>query len=77
MVIAARTTSQVLLHMAVAFGVMYACTGSIAFGGIAAVIEPLCNVVLIPLHDRVWRRIALRRRLARAGGTARLGSALG
>lgn len=49
--------------MAVAFGVMYAVTGSMAFGGIAAVIEPICNVLLLPLHDRLWRRIA--RRLAR------------
>jgi uncharacterized membrane protein len=58
MVTAARTTSQVLLHMAVAFGVMWSVTGSFAFGGIAAIIEPICNVVLLPLHDRVWRRIA-------------------
>jgi uncharacterized membrane protein len=61
MVLAARTTSQILLHMAVAFGVMYAVTGSLAFGGIAAIIEPVCNVVLLPLHDRLWRRIARRR----------------
>ena len=63
MVIAAKTASQMLLHMAVAFGVMYAVTGSLAFGGIAAVIEPVVNVVLLPLHDRVWLRI--RRRASR------------
>jgi uncharacterized membrane protein len=57
MVIAAKTASQMLLHMAVAFGVMYAVTGSLAFGGIAAVIEPVVNVVLLPLHDRIWLRI--------------------
>lgn len=51
-----------LLHMAVAFAVMYAVTGSLAFGGIAAVIEPAVNVLLLPLHDRLWLRI--RRRLA-------------
>ena len=51
------------LHMAVAFAVMYGITGSLAFGGVAAVIEPLVNVVLLPLHDRLWARI--RRRLAR------------
>jgi uncharacterized membrane protein len=51
------------LHMAVAFAVMYIVTGSLAFGGIAAVIEPLVNVLLLPLHDRLWVRI--RRRLAR------------
>jgi uncharacterized membrane protein len=47
-----------LLHMAVAFAVMYAVTGSLAFGGIAAVIEPAVNVLLLPLHDRLWARIA-------------------
>lgn len=49
--------------MAVAFTVMYAFTGSIAFGGIAAVVEPVCNVLLLPLHDRLW--LAIRRRIAR------------
>lgn len=62
MVIAAKSMSQVLLHMAVAFGVMYAVTGSLAFGGLAAIIEPVVNVVLLPLHDKVWLR--MRRRLA-------------
>ena len=51
-----------VLHMVVAFAVMYALTGSFAFGGIAAVIEPVVNVLLLPLHDRLWLRI--RRRLA-------------
>lgn len=59
MVLAAKTTSQIVLHMAVAFGVMYAVSGSIAFGGIAAILEPVCNVILLPLHDRLWRRIGI------------------
>lgn len=70
MVIAAKSMSQVLLHMAVAFGVMYAVTGSLAFGGLAAIIEPVVNVVLLPLHDKLWlyirRRLAARRRRALA-----------
>lgn len=57
MVMAARTTSQILLHMGVAFTVMYVATGSVAFGGVAAIIEPICNVALLPLHDRAWARI--------------------
>ena len=64
MVIAAKSMSQVLLHMAVALGVMCAVTGSLAFGGLAAIIEPVVNVALLPLHDRLWLRI--RRRLAAA-----------
>lgn len=61
MVMAAKSASQMALHMVVAFAVMYAVTGSLAFGGLAAVIEPVVNVVLLPLHERVWRH--LRRRL--------------
>jgi uncharacterized membrane protein len=69
MVTAARTTSQVLFHMATAFTVMYIATGSATFGGVAAVIEPICNVALLPFHDRLWKRIGERieaRRQSRA-----------
>jgi uncharacterized membrane protein len=47
------------MHMGVAFGVLYWATGSLAFGGLAAVLEPVCNVVLMPLHDRVWDKLQL------------------
>jgi uncharacterized membrane protein len=57
MVTAAKTVSQVGMHMTVAFSVMYICTGSIALGGVAAVLEPICNVILMPVHDKVWERI--------------------
>ncbi len=67
MVAVARTTSQIGLHMGVAFGVMYAVTGSIAFGGIAALLEPVCNVLLLPLHDKVWRIISSRVEARKAG----------
>lgn len=60
MVTAAKTTSQIGLHMGVAFGVMYGATGSLAFGGIAAVLEPICNVILLPIHDRLWARVRTR-----------------
>lgn len=57
MAIAAKTTSQIGLHMSVAFAIMYAFTGSVAFGGIAALLEPLCVVFLLPLHDKAWETI--------------------
>lgn len=57
MVTAAKTTSQILMHMGVAFTVMWAVTGSTTFGGVAALVEPICNVALMPLHERVWERI--------------------
>ena len=50
-------TSQVFLHMGVAFAVIYAMTGSVMTGGLAALVEPVCNVALLPLHERMWRRI--------------------
>ncbi|HEY8606007.1 MAG TPA: DUF2061 domain-containing protein [Noviherbaspirillum sp.] len=60
MITAARTTSQILVHMGVAFAVMYVVTGSVAFGGLAALLEPVCNVIVMPLHERLWARIAAR-----------------
>jgi uncharacterized membrane protein len=57
MVTVAKTASQVGVHMAVAFATMYVITGSAAFGGIAAVIEPICNVAVMPLHEKLWARI--------------------
>lgn len=53
-------TSQVILHMGVAFGVTYAMTGSMMTGGLAALVEPICNVALLPLHERAWRHIKAR-----------------
>jgi len=53
--------SLTVMHMGVAFGVLYCATGSAAFGGLAAVLEPVCNVVLMPLHDRLWDNLQLGR----------------
>jgi uncharacterized membrane protein len=60
MVTAAKTVSQVLVHMGVAFAIMYMLTGSLAFGGAAAVLEPICNVLVMPLHERLWEKIRRR-----------------
>lgn len=58
--IAAEKLSQTFLHMIVAFAVMAVATGSLAFGGMAAVLEPICNVLLLPFHDRFWFKLQLR-----------------
>jgi uncharacterized membrane protein len=55
--------SQAAMHAGVAFLVLYGATGSVAFGGMAALLEPVCNVMLMPLHDRLWDSL-------QAGGTA-------
>ena len=59
-----RTLEKISLsvvHMGVAFGVLYCATGSVAFGGLAAVLEPICNVLLMPLHDRMWDHLQVGR----------------
>lgn len=57
MVTAAKTLSQVVTHMSIAFGVTWAMTGSAALGGVAALVEPMVNVALLPLHERAWKRL--------------------
>lgn len=54
LVLGMEKVSLTAMHMGVAFLVMSFATGSMAFGGLAAVLEPVCNVLLMPLHDRLW-----------------------
>ena len=58
---AAQKLSQAFLHAGVAFAVMYWASGSVALGGLAALLEPVCNVILLPLHDRAWDSMQSRR----------------
>jgi len=58
--IGAEKVSQTLMHMGVAFAVIYGATGSLAFGGLVAILEPVCNVLLLPIHDRFWDKLELR-----------------
>lgn len=57
MMLALEKMSLTALHMGVAFLVMFFATGSMAFGGLAAILEPVCNVLLMPLHDRLWNNV--------------------
>lgn len=52
--LALEKLSQTGLHASIAFAVMWAVTGSMALGGLAALVEPICNVIVMPLHDRLW-----------------------
>ena len=54
LMISLEKISQTAMHASVAFLVLFFATGSVALGGMAAVLEPVCNVVLMPLHDKVW-----------------------
>jgi uncharacterized membrane protein len=58
--------SLTAMHMGVAFLVLFFATGSAALGGLAAVLEPICNVILMPLHDRVWDNLQLGRKVQAA-----------
>lgn len=60
MKVAAEKLSQTGMHMVIAFAVMYCATGSLAFGGMAAILEPVCNVLLLPVHDRFWDNLEVR-----------------
>lgn len=60
LMLAGEKISQTVLHATVAFGVMWAVTGSMALGGIAALIEPVCNVIVLPFHDRLWDAVRKR-----------------
>jgi uncharacterized membrane protein len=61
LLLSAEKFSLAAMHMGVAFGVLYCATGSTALGGLAAVLEPICNVILMPLHDRMWDKLPLSR----------------
>jgi uncharacterized membrane protein len=70
--LAGEKLSQTALHMGVAFGVMYWATGSMAFGGLLAVVEPICNVIVLPFHDRLWEKARFRLESRGAGRLAAL-----
>ncbi len=53
-----KTITFAGVHFTVAFTVAYLLTGSIAVGGLVALVEPLCNTVAYHLHEKAWRRFA-------------------
>lgn len=55
-----KTLTFAVIHMSVAFSVVYITTGSLALGGAVALIEPLCNTVAYFFHERVWEKIRMR-----------------
>lgn len=56
-----KTLSFAVMHMTVAFGVVYALTGDVLAGGAVALIEPLCNTVAFHFHEKLWNRGTPRR----------------
>ncbi len=59
-----KTVTFTLMHFTIAFSVAYALTGSIAVGGLLAVVEPLCNAVGFHFHEKLWTKVESKRREA-------------
>ena len=62
-----KTLTFAILHMSVAFAVVYLMTGSAMAGGLVALIEPACNTVAYRFHEKVWARREARRREQASG----------
>ncbi len=57
-----KTLSFALVHMTVAFSVVYAMTGNVLAGGLVALVEPACNTVAYHVHEKMWEWIRRRQR---------------
>lgn len=51
-----KTVTFAMVHMLIAFSVVWALTGSPALGGLVALIEPTCNTIAYFFHEKVWER---------------------
>ncbi len=56
-----KTVTFAIVHMSVAFAVVYLLTGSLALGGSVALIEPAVNTVAYFFHEKMWERFGRRR----------------
>lgn len=64
----AKSAAFGVMHLAIAFGVGYALTGSVAIAGAITFIEPLVNTVAHYFFDKAWERPDFRAWRARRGG---------
>jgi uncharacterized membrane protein len=53
----AKTATFACLHFAIAFGLAYWLTGSVAIASALALLEPLVNTVAFFFHERAWARV--------------------
>ncbi|MFN3713856.1 MAG: DUF2061 domain-containing protein [Alcanivoracaceae bacterium] len=51
-----KTVSFGIMHMIVAFTVVWIMTGSILIGGAVALVEPIVNTVAYHFHEKLWAR---------------------
>ena len=62
----AKSATFGVMHLAIAFGVSYALTGSVAVAGAITLLEPVLNTVAHYFFDRWWEQ----RRARRVAGQA-------
>lgn len=51
-----KTFTFALVHMTVAFTVVYLMTGNWLAGGAVALVEPACNTIAYTMHEKAWAR---------------------
>jgi len=56
-----KTLTFALVHITVAFTVVYLLTGNVLAGGLVALVEPACNTLAYHLHEKVWANWRQRR----------------
>tara|TARA_Y100001963_G_C6540784_1_gene335417 strand:+ start:370 stop:585 length:216 start_codon:yes stop_codon:yes gene_type:complete len=57
-----KTLSFGVMHISVAFLVVWAMTGDWRIGGATALVEPCVNTVAYHFHEKVWKRLVNRKR---------------
>ena len=53
-----KTASFTVMHISIAFTIVYVMTGDFLVGGAVALVEPLVNSVGYFFHERFWARRA-------------------
>ena len=51
-----KTATFAVMHIGIAFTIVYLMTGDFMVGGAVALVEPLCNSVAYFFHERLWER---------------------
>ena len=52
----AKTATFTVMHMSIAFTIVYVMTGDFMVGGAIALVEPLINSIGYFFHERIWRK---------------------
>ena len=51
-----KTATVTVMHISIAFTIVYALTGEVLVGGAVAIVEPLINSIGYFFHERLWAR---------------------